>query len=152
MVRENAALAPNKGSALERLKGLSSTEIMTGVLVFLRDKKFPEQALYELFKEIGADEDLGPRFRVIGPPGHLRSEPLRRILDHMEIGKILEVPLPNPVDQFYRLRLAQSNAVEEDLRDRGVLPDHAGELRQLAQRFSEIIDRTTQQPKKRTRS
>jgi hypothetical protein len=152
MVRENAAFAPKRSPVLDRLKELSSTEIMTGVLVFLRDKKFPEQALYELFKEIGSDEDLGPRFRVIGPPGHLRSEPLRRILDHMEIGKILEVPLPNPVDQFYRLRLAQSKAVEEDLRDRGVLPDHEGELKHLAHRFSEIIDRTTQQPKTQTRS
>lgn len=128
-------------SDVERLKQLSTTEILTGTMLFLKERtKFPEQAVYKLFREIGEnDEELNRRFRVFGAEDDLRSQPLRQILDHMEIGKILDLPPPNPVQQFYSLRTIQKDAVAEDLKERSVLPDHEQELKALSERFSKIV-------------
>jgi hypothetical protein len=127
------------------LENLSSVEILTGLLVYARELKFPEQALYKLFREISQHEpNLSRRFRVVGNGiGQLRSEPLRRILDHLEMGKIIEVPQPNPVDQFYTLRNSQSKAVEEDLKERGVIPAYEKPLRALSERFAAIAQEAT---------
>jgi hypothetical protein len=128
-------------SDVDRLKQLSTTEILAGVMLFLNERtKFPEQAVYKLFREIGDnDEELSRRFRVFGAEDDLRSQPLRQILDHMEIGKTLDFPPPNPVQQFYLLRTIQKDAVAEDLKERGVLPDREQELKTLSERFSKIV-------------
>jgi hypothetical protein len=137
MVKENVAPA---GGSLDDLKDLSSTEILTGILLFAGKQKFPEQALYEFFREVSSeDPELAKRFRVAGLGRGLRSEPLRRILDHLEMGKIIEVPLPNPVDQFYAVRASQADSLKKHLKDRGVLPTHEDKLKELGARFANRV-------------
>lgn len=148
MVQNNSCVMPPRDVPQGVLDELSATELINGILLFLEDRKFPEQALYEFFSDIGSsDPELRRRFRVTGPYRHRRSVPLRRILDFLEIGKTIELPLPNPVDQFYRLRPVQRDAVQDDLRRRGVLPDHESELKNLAKRFSGVIDTYIRQAK-----
>lgn len=141
MVLNNLEAQPQHAT----LENLSSVEILTGVLVYAGELKFPEQALYKLFGEISEhDPNLSRRFRVVGNGiGQLRSEPLRRILDHLEMGKIIEVPQPNPVDQFYTLRNSQSRAVAQDLKERGVIPAYETPLRALSERFAAIAQEAT---------
>lgn len=142
MVQNNLNAADIEEFPREAVEDLSATELINGILLYLDDRKFPEQALYEFFSEIGSmDPEFGRRFRVTGPYRQRRSVPLRRILDFLEIGKTLEIPSPNPVDQFYRLRPVQRAAVTDDLRRREVLPSHEQNLKVLAKRFSAVIDR-----------
>jgi hypothetical protein len=138
MVQNNSVSSVNLPPTND-LHSLSSTEILSGILLFAQETKFPEQALYEFFREIGSeDRTLARRFRVAGDQW-LRSEPLRRILDHLEMGKIVETPLPNPVDQFYKVRKSQTESLKKDLGERGVLPTYEDQLRGLSDRFSELV-------------
>ena len=112
------------------------TDIVLGLIVYLRNQPFAEQQIYRLFKDL-SDEDpgLADRVRVYGPPGSLRSETLRQTLSFLEMGKILELPQPNPVGQFYRARTSQIPAVQKNLEQDDVLPRHAKLFESLAERL-----------------
>jgi hypothetical protein len=123
-----AKTSPNVGK-------LSTAEILSGILLFV-DDPFPEQAVYRFFAELEANnKGLAGRFQVRGAPGNQSSEPLRQALSFLEMGKVLELPQPNPVDQYYRIRRSQIDSLRANLKGRGVLPRSEALLNQLAKVF-----------------
>lgn len=122
------------------LDELSSTELLAGFVLFTKAEKFPEQAVYSLCKGLeDTHPSLASRFRLKGSPGRLRSEPLKRILNFLEMGKILEVPQPNPVDQYYKPRKSQLDSLKNELESRGVLPRFEQIFTQLASKLAEPL-------------
>lgn len=119
---------------------LSLSELVTGILFYTGARKFPEQALLGFFNELQRTHPSNARrFGVRGAPGNFRSEPLRRTLSFLEMYKILEIPPPNPVDQFYRVRPGMLDALQEELRSRDVLPKYGEALEKLAKEFLEKL-------------
>jgi hypothetical protein len=125
------------------LDELSSTELLAGVVLYTgqnTEQKFPEQAVYALFKALAEQNPaLASRFRLKGSPGRWRSEPLKRILNFLEMGKILEVPQPNPVDQYYKPRKSQMDSLKNELEFRGVLPRFEPIFAELSSRLAEPV-------------
>ena len=123
-----------------RLEDLSVYELVAGILLQLGARKFPEQALLQLFQGLQSAASAEKRhFGVKGSPGRLTSEPLQQALSFLEMYKILEVAPPNPVEQYYRLRPGMMTALRDDLTRRGVLPGREAPLTRLASRLSAII-------------
>jgi len=119
---------------------LSTTELISGLLVQLGAQKFSEQSLYGFLRNLEAEApDFGDRLRILGPVGDLRSDPIRRVLRYLEMGKILEVAMPNPVDQHFRPRAKQLESVRRQLTQRGVLPTHEETFKELASEFKEFM-------------
>jgi len=111
-------------------------DLLLGIIICLKDLSFGEQQVYRLFKELGDEApELAHRVRVYGPPGELYSEPLRQTLSFMMMGKDLESPQPNPVDQYYRVRLSHIPQIEKNLEQDDVLPRHKELIVKLAERL-----------------
>jgi hypothetical protein len=141
MSKKEAKMKNGVGSALENL---STTEILMGILVDFGEshqgQKFPEQAVYKLFQSLEQKyHNLQGRYQVRKTHGRLQSEPLRSTLSFLEMGKILEVMLPNPVDQYYRPRQSQLDSLRKELKERQVLPNHEGTLHRLTESFVRYI-------------
>ena len=125
---------------LTDLNELSTTELISGLLIHLGAQKFSEQSLYRFLRKLESDiPTLGDRLKILGPDERLRSDPVRRVLNYLEMGKILEVAMPNPVDQFFRARAAQLESVRHQLEQRGVLPAHEETLKELAAEFKRFL-------------
>src|ERR1700687_5648929 len=121
------------------VSALSAAEILSAILLF-GGVPFPEQAIYRFFSKLESSvPELAGRFRVMGPLGHQRSEPVRQALSFLEMGKLVVVPSPNPVDQFYRPRSSQLSSLRATLEHRGVLPKYEPLLKELAQSFKESL-------------
>lgn len=127
------------------LAKLTTTEMLTGMLLFLGERRFSEQDLYAFLNELAkCDATLADRFLILGSPQHRSSKPLRRTLSFLQMGKILDIAPPNPVDQYYSPRASQMGSVQQDLRARGVLPDHEATLKRLADEFkNSLVPATT---------
>jgi hypothetical protein len=122
------------------IDNLSSTELVSGLLVNVKANKFSDQMLYRFLRKLESDMPaLRERFRIEGSDDRLRSEPIQKILDFLEMGKILEVAMPNPVHQFYRPRPMQLPALRRQLEARGVLPTHEDAFIELASEFDALI-------------
>lgn len=131
------------------LQSLSTAEILAGILLFVGDKRFSEQAIYRLFAQLEErDAPLAGRFRVRGSPGRQSSEPLRQALSFFEMGKVLELAPPNPVDQYYRARRTQLQALRTNLQKRRVLPAHEALLKNLAEEFKGSLNASRVVPDK----
>lgn len=112
------------------------TDLMLGIIISLRNQSIGEQQIYRLFKELSDEApDLADRVCVYGPPGGLYSEPLSQTLSFLKMGKLLELPQPNPVDQFYRVRVSQIPQIQKNLEQDDVLPKHQKLLESLAERL-----------------
>ncbi|MBI4663624.1 MAG: hypothetical protein HY735_32890 [Verrucomicrobia bacterium] len=122
---------------LPNIEGLTSTELISGLLLYIGSRKFSEQSLYRFLRTLETESpSLRERLRIAGPDDRLRSEPVRRIINYLEMGKILEVAMPNPVDQFFRPRSSQLESVRRQLTQRGVLPIHEEVFKELASGFT----------------
>jgi len=125
-----------QASADPRLAELSTSELLEGILLFLGDEGFSEQDVYRFFSTLETEnEALAGRFRVKGVPPHQSSEPLRKTLSFFAMGKILEMPQPNPVVQYYRARSSQLQSLRKNLCVRQVLPAQKTLLQSLADEF-----------------
>jgi len=123
-------------NTLPNLDELSTTELISGLLIQLGAQKFSEQSLYRFLRKLESDfPTLADRLRILGPEERLRSDPVRRVLNYLEMGKVLEVAMPNPVDQFFRPRATQLESVRHQLVERGVLPAHEETFKELAGEF-----------------
>jgi hypothetical protein len=115
---------------------LSLGDLLNGIILFITDQKFSEQQLYKFFYSLSReDTSLANRLRFKGIPGNLQSEPLRRILSFREMSKLLELPMPNPVDQVYRPRTSQIGSLKEDMNDTKVLPKFEPLFKKIAGKF-----------------
>lgn len=115
---------------------LSLGDLFNGIILFVGDHKFTEQQLYKFFYDLASeDPSLGTRFRFRGIPGNLKSEPIRRILTFREMGKLVEVAMPNPVDQTYRPRASQLDSLRKDMENTHVLLNYKALLKELADKF-----------------
>ncbi len=126
----------------EPLDDLSLFELVEGILLFLGPMKFPEQGLLQFFRDLQVRYPaLRRRLGIVGEPGDYRSTSLRSTLSFMEMYKVLELPPPNPVDQYYRIRPGLVEAVRRDLRSSGALPKHHDFLNDLASEFRTTLSR-----------
>lgn len=115
-------------------------DIVNGILLFMGNLKFSDQQLYRFFKRLSVeDPSLDQRLDIKSFQGRLHSDALRRILSFREMGKIIELSMPNPVDQFYRPRTSQMEFVRKDLIANEVLPGHEDSLRRLAEEFTSTL-------------
>jgi hypothetical protein len=131
---------PMTTTSLAGLKKLTISEILGGLLLYGGKEKFPEQALYRFFQKVGdTDPELAERFQVSEGQGRLKSTPLRRALSFFEMGKILELPMPNPVDQYYRARQSQRESLKRDLTRRGIIPSNERLFEDLAEEFRRVV-------------
>jgi hypothetical protein len=73
-------------------------------------------------------------------PITIRSDPVRRVINYLEMGKIVEVAMPNPVDQHFRPRKSQLESVRHELEQRGVLPANEEALKELASEFQKFVN------------
>src|SRR5690348_13824774 len=97
-------LSKSRKSQVEpKIGELSTSEILSGILLFAHEDgiRFSEQDVYRFFEQLERKHPvLEGRFRVRGAPPHQSSPPLRQALSFFAMGKILEVPQPNPVVQY----------------------------------------------------
>src|SRR6266513_777779 len=122
------------------LEELSTTELISGLLIYLGPQKFSEQSLYRFLRKLASDvPSLRERLKILGPDDRLWSEPVRRVINYLEMGKILEVAMPNPVDQFFRPRPGQLTSVRHQLEQRGVLPNREETFKELASEFQKFL-------------
>jgi hypothetical protein len=122
------------------LEQLSTYEVLAGLLVSAGRCEFAEQQLLRFFHRLqSGNPAAAARFRVTGTSGRYESPPIRRALIIFKVGKLIELPPPNPVDQFYRPRESLFSAIRKDLADRGILPRYADPLQQLAKSFLKSI-------------
>jgi hypothetical protein len=123
---------------IAELEKLSITDMINGILVYAGDYKFTERKLNEFFYSLGEkNEIIADRLCFKGARGQLYSEPLRRILSFLEMGKSVEISPPNPVDQYYRPRLSQLESIGKYMNSVGVLPMYEAQLKKLAHEFRE---------------
>ncbi len=131
-----------KSGAESRIGKLSTSEILSGVLLFA-DKsgiRFSEQDVYRFFRELERKHPaLEGRFRVRGIPPYQSSPPLRQALSFFAMGKILEVPQPNPVVQYFHARSSQLESLRRNLEARRVLPSETALLQSLAGQFRQSL-------------
>jgi hypothetical protein len=115
---------------------ISTTDLISGLLLRFGPKKFSEQSLYRFLRNLASSSSLlNERLRIVGPDDHLASEPVRRIISFLEMGKILEVAMPNPVDQYFRPRASQLESLRSQLSEEGILEKHDNLFRELAAEF-----------------
>ena len=127
-----------KSKRREEIGKLATSEILAGILVADHGRRIPfsEQDVYRFFAKLEAEHpSLAGRFRVRGVFPRLTSEPLRQALSFFEMAKILEIPMPNPVVQYFHARPSQLDSLRGDLRERGVLPAHESLLQRLGEEF-----------------
>jgi hypothetical protein len=121
---------------ISKFNELSLGDLFNGIILFIDDRKFTEQQLYKFFYDLASeDSSLGTRLRFKGITGNLKSEPLRRILTFREMGKLVEVAMPNPVDQAYCPRASQLDSLRKDMENTCVLPNYESLLKELANKF-----------------
>ncbi len=141
--RKSKAFSKSRKSSVEsRIGKLSTSEILSGVLLFADDLgiRFSEQDVYRFFRNLERKHPaLEGRFRVRGTPPHQSSPPLRQALSFFAMGKILEVPQPNPVVQYFHARSSQLGSLQRNLEARRVLPSQAPLLQDLAQEFRQSL-------------
>src|SRR3989344_4418813 len=105
------------------LSKLATSEILTGTFLYVGDNRFSEQNIYSFFKQLESESpELSGRFGVFGSGHNLQSYPLRQALSFLEIGKVLELPPPEPVIQFYKISVIGKDSIRKNLEERGVLP------------------------------
>lgn len=137
METAQSALSPEE---LQRaLREVPSSALVSGLLVYLPRRSFSEQQLFKFFYDLqGENPQLADEFDVVRHAEGFQSKPLRRILDFLEIGKMVEVGLPNPVDQHYKIRDAHREYRRRTLEGWGILPVHKDALAALATMLSDV--------------
>lgn len=121
---------------LASINELSLVNLVNGIILFIENHKFSEQQLYKFFYDLASEnKPLASRLCFKGSPGELRSEPLRRIITFREMGKLLEVHMPNPVEQAYHPRTSQLESLRQDMQEMDILPHYESELKELATEF-----------------
>lgn len=141
-MKATALAKTGKAKRATDIGNLSTAEILSGILMLV-DAPFPEQAIYRFFAELeNKNNQLAGRFKVRGAPGNQSSVPLRQALSFMEMGKVLELPQPNPVTQYYRARPSQVDTLRTNLTRRGVLPRNEALLAKLAEDFRQTLKHT----------
>jgi len=124
-----------------RFDDLSLGDLFNGILLFMGNRKFTEQQVYKFFYDLASDDSsLASRLRFKGAPENLQSEPLRRILCFREMGKLLEVAMPNPVMQPYHPRSSQLDSLRRDMENTHVLPKYETLLKELANKFLDSLN------------
>ena len=96
--------------------------------------------MYKFFQQLEKKyPKLSGRYQVSKVHGRFDSQPLRAALSFLEMGKALEVGMPNPVDQYYRARETQIDSLKKELVNRRILPDHENVINELAKEFAESV-------------
>lgn len=135
-------MATMEDRTLEMFDETTTQELLGGVLLHF-DKKFPEQAVYRFFLELERQyPGLKGRYGIAKSEGRLRSKSIRRALDFFEMGKIVRIDMPNPVDQYYSFRTMFKESLTKNLEERGILPKYQDDFKRLSDLFASQVEAT----------
>jgi hypothetical protein len=131
-----------EGVKMSKYDDLSLGDLLNGLILYNPDQKFSEQQINMFFFDLSKqDPGLKKRLHFKGSMTSLYSESIRRILSFREMGKLLEIPPPNPVQQFYRPRKAQLESLKVDLERRCLLPTYETTLKEIAKEFKASLQK-----------